>query len=96
MDSWYSTDAEQTIINCKVIPSASRNGFGGVRNGELVVRVNAPPEKGKANKELIKFLAKSLGIGRSALSLVSGDTSRNKRVSVNYPLSREMLKTLCP
>ncbi|MBT4667041.1 MAG: DUF167 domain-containing protein [Opitutae bacterium] len=46
-------------------------------------RVSAPPEKGKANKELIRFIAKRLGIPKTTVVLLSGKISRRKRIQVN-------------
>jgi uncharacterized protein (TIGR00251 family) len=57
---------------------------------ELEVRVAAAPTDGAANEELIGLLAKALGIPKSAAELVSGHTSRHKRVAV--PLSPEDLQ----
>ncbi len=49
----------------------------------LKARVTAVPEKGKANKALIALVAKSLGIAKSSIDLVSGDTSRKKILRID-------------
>ena len=49
----------------------------------LKARVTAVPEKGKANKALIVLIAKSLGIAKSSIDLVSGDTSRKKILRID-------------
>ncbi len=54
----------------------------GWENEELKVRLNAVPEKGKANEELIAFLAKTWKLPKSSLSIQSGLTSRHKKVLV--------------
>lgn len=69
----------------RVSPRASRKGVEGiVREADgaklLKVAVNAPPEDGKANKEVLALLAKTMGIAKSRLSLVSGETARKKVV----------------
>ena len=46
------------------------------------MRVSTPPESGKANKALIKLLAKRLGVAQSAVTLVTGETQRLKRLSI--------------
>lgn len=46
----------------------------------LKVRITAPPEDGKANTALVKFLAREWGVPARALSIVSGETSRYKRL----------------
>jgi len=53
-----------------------------MRDGALLVRVAAPPEKGKANEELRACLAKSLGLPKSSVEFVSGAASRRKRLSL--------------
>ena len=69
-------------VPCKVIPGARMNGITGVHAGELVVRLTAPPERGKANAALVRLLAERLEVARSSISVVRGHTSRHKIVSV--------------
>ena len=71
-----------TLLNLKVSPGASGNKIMGWNAGTLKVRIKAPPEKGKANKKLIRFLAKLLGTAPANLDLVSGESSRNKRLRI--------------
>jgi uncharacterized protein (TIGR00251 family) len=71
------------VFAVRVSPGAAKTRVAGEHDGALKVLVNAPPEKGKANKELIAFLAKTLGVKKSAVSLVSGETSRTKRIAVS-------------
>ena len=54
----------------------------GILGDQLKVAVQAPPVDGKANEALLKWLADTLGLKRNQVSLVSGQTSRDKRVSV--------------
>lgn len=62
----------------KVTPNAGRNAITGFKDGILQVKIAAAPEKGKANKELIDFLAEKLGIGKSSIFIVKGQASRHK------------------
>ena len=80
--TWYREDAEGFIFSVRVVPRASRNEIVGLHGGALKVRVAAPPVEGAANDELVKFLAKQLGVPRSAVMLVSGTSSRNKTIRV--------------
>ena len=71
----------------RAIPKSSSNRIGEVRklaNGEeqLVVYVTSPPDDGKANEAVIKLLAKHLGVAPSRLSIIRGETSRNKLILV--------------
>jgi uncharacterized protein (TIGR00251 family) len=62
----------------RVIPNARRTEFTGWREGEIVLRLAAPPHEGKANKAAVEFLAEHLGVPRSSISLISGEKSRRK------------------
>jgi hypothetical protein len=67
-------------------PKAGSNRIDGVLQGPegqvLKVRITAVPEKGKANKALIKLLAKETGIASGRFDVISGTTSRKKRLLV--------------
>ena len=53
-----------------------------MRDAALVVRVAAPPSEGAANEALIEFLAGALHVPRRAVTIISGDRSRRKRVAI--------------
>lgn len=63
-------------------PRASRSEVVGEHGGALRVRLAAPPVEGEANDELVRCLAKWLGVPRRAVRLVAGETGRNKVVEV--------------
>ena len=65
-------------LSVRVVPNARKSQFDGYREGELVLRLNAPPRDGKANKAAVEFLAEYFGVGRSSVLLVSGEKSRHK------------------
>jgi len=70
-------------LKIKVIPKSSRNEIAGrLPDGTLRVKVAAPPEKGKANAELRSFLARRLGVAKSAVTIVAGEASHHKVVRV--------------
>lgn len=74
-------ETSKGILLCvKVVPKASRNEICKWEGDELKVRLNAIPEKGKANETLIAFLSKQLEIPSSHIHLIAGDTSRHKRL----------------
>ena len=68
------------FLSCHVQPGAKRTAVSGVYGTSLKIALAAPPVDGKANKELCVFLAKKLGLAKSAVTLVSGQTSRDKVV----------------
>jgi uncharacterized protein (TIGR00251 family) len=63
-------------------PRASRTEIAGVHDDALKVRVAAPPVEGAANAELVAFLARKLGVPKSAVRIVAGDRGRRKTVEV--------------
>ena len=74
-------------IACRVTPKSSRNAVDGLHvasDGKisLKVRVTAAPEKGKANKALIKLLGKETGLAPSTMRVISGEQSRNKMILI--------------
>ncbi len=70
-------------LRVKVVPKSSRNEIvGPMADGTLKVKIAAAPEKGKANAELCAFLAKHYGVPKSAVTIVSGETSTLKRVRI--------------
>jgi len=70
-------------LRVKVVPKSSRNEIvGPMADGTLKVKIAAAPEKGKANAELRAFLARHYGVPKSAVTIVSGETSTLKRVRI--------------
>ncbi len=75
-------------IALKVTPGARKNEILGweedyPRIGRVLrVKIAAPPVEGKANKEIVTFMAKSLGAPKSAVELLHGDTGRIKLIQI--------------
>jgi uncharacterized protein len=71
-------------LRVKVIPKSSRTELAAVLpDGTWKVRVAAAPEKGKANRALCEFIAEKLGVAKTSVHVVSGETSRDKRIRVD-------------
>ncbi|MCO5316978.1 MAG: DUF167 domain-containing protein [Microthrixaceae bacterium] len=79
---WAQQTDRGWVLRIRVQPSAGRSKVVGEHGGALKVRVAAPANEGKANAELVRFLAKHLGVSRSSVELVSGERSRDKAVAV--------------
>jgi len=79
--TYYGRMADITI-SVHVTPRATRDEVVGWQEGELRVRLRAPPLEGQANESLRRFLAKRLGVPASAVEIVGGATARHKRVRV--------------
>jgi uncharacterized protein len=65
-------------LKIRLIPNARKTEFAGYRDGELLLRLNAPPVDGKANKAAIAFVSEYFGVTRSAVVLLRGERSRHK------------------
>ena len=72
-------------LKVKVIPNAKKNEIKDFKGGILYVKISAPPVKGKANRELLKFLKRKFEV--KDIKIVSGEKSRLK--TLNIPLSEE-------
>jgi uncharacterized protein (TIGR00251 family) len=76
-------DGRGALFWVYVVPgSSSESVLGWQADGRLRVRIGAPPERGRANKALVDLLAKALAVKKSAVTIVSGATSRRKRLEV--------------
>jgi len=82
------------ILPIKVIPSAGENRYIIDKTGQLKWYLKSAPERGKANKELIKSIAKVLKIAQSDISIVAGQTGRNKRVKIISDKTEEEIHKL--
>ncbi len=81
-------------ILLRVSPNAPKSEVVGFSEGILRVKIAAPPIKGKANRELVAFLSRLLGVSQSSLSIVRGHTSRTKTLSVSGLSQQELLGRL--
>jgi len=72
-------------LTIRAQPGARRSGFAGFWNGLVKVAVSAPPEDGRANEALRDAVAEIAGVRASAVRLVSGATSREKRFEIEGP-----------
>ena len=70
------------VFAAKIVPASSKTGISGFIDGLVKIKISAAPEKGKANKCLLEFLAKQLGVKKNAVSIISGKTSAVKSVRV--------------
>lgn len=68
------------ILQVKVQPSSSKKKIMIMPDGSIKVYLHSAPEKNKANKELIEFLASKLCIRKTALKIIKGETSRTKTI----------------
>ncbi len=79
------------VIDIKVVPSSGRVAWKIDKLGQLKCYLKSPPERGKANKELIKLLAKALGITQNHITIIAGATGRKKRIRIEQEMTFAML-----
>jgi len=82
------------IFAVKAVPGSSRTAICGLLDEMVKIKVSAAPEKGKANKCLLDFLAKQLGVKRNAVKIVSGKSSPVKGVQVSGISVEQLLDKL--
>lgn len=78
----------------KIIPGSRREGIVGIHDGMVKVAIHAPPEKGQANQALVLLLADVLSIPRQNISIVRGESSRQKKIEVETSESERILRLL--
>lgn len=85
---------EGVVLRVRAQPGAKRNGVTGVREGELCVAVTAPPDRGRANDAIVKVLAETFGVPRSRFQILSGETSRHKRLVIDGVTAAQVVNAL--
>jgi uncharacterized protein len=76
------------LLTLHVQPGAKRTEVAGTHGDALRIRLAAPPVDGKANAELLRFLAAAFDVPRRAVTLLRGEASRQKLVRIDAPRRR--------
>jgi len=77
---------ENDYVRIKVLPNSSKNEITEILSDNTIkVRITAAPEKGKANKELAKYLSDILNLPKSAITIISGQTEQVKLLRITNP-----------
>ena len=82
------------VFKVKVVPGSSRTAVCGLHGEMVKIKVSAAPEKGKANKCLLDFLSKQLGVKKNEVSIISGKTSVVKSVQAIGISAEQLLNRL--
>ncbi len=83
--TWYRWEGSDLFLSIRLQPRASRNEVVGPQGDNLKVRLTSPPVDGKANAQLGAFLADQFKVPKSQVSLISGETGREKRIRIESP-----------
>jgi uncharacterized protein (TIGR00251 family) len=86
--------AEGAQFALRVQPRASRNAIAGLVGDAVKLAITAPPVDGKANQAVIEFLSDALGVAKSRITILSGETGRNKRIAVRGMTAEAVRKKL--
>ena len=70
-------------IQVQIQLRSSKDQIIGIHNGRLKIKISAPPVDGKANQNLIEFIAKALGVSKSKVEILKGHTSKLKTLKVS-------------
>jgi uncharacterized protein len=87
---FFSDHPEGLLIDVRVQPKSAKTAIAGVHGEALKIKLNAPPVEGKANKALIQLVAKLLHCPKSAVEIISGQSSRNKRLLVRIDRDKDV------
>ena len=87
---------EHATITVQVQPNASQNKITRFEQGVWYLRIAAPPIKGRANQELLKFLSDILGVSRSSLTIEKGMTSKRKLIAIQGLSQNQVTRQLEP
>jgi uncharacterized protein len=92
--AWCTIATDAVVVRVVARPGSTRRGLVRVDPRGLVVALHSPPDKGRANDELIELLARSLRLPRAAITLLRGDTARTKTIRIASSRPREVAATL--
>lgn len=87
----HNEKTNYTVLQLKVVTTAGMQKAVSDKSGMVKIYLKSAPEKGKANQELVEFLAKMLEIPQTAITIITGATSRIKTVKIATHLTNEQL-----
>lgn len=85
MSDHYQWQGDDLLLHCQLQPRASKNEIVGIHDSRLKIRITAPPVDGKANQHLIGLTSKWFGTPRGEISIVRGETGRQKTLLIKSP-----------
>lgn len=83
--NWYRWEGTDLVLNLLIQTRSSKNEFVGPHGNTYKICTTAPPVDGRANEQLIRFLAKAFGVRNSNVQLITGANSRRKAIRISNP-----------
>jgi len=80
--AWATTVSDGVVLSLHCQPGAKTSRVVGLHDDRLKIQLQAPPLENRANEALVAWLAQQLGVPRKQIELLTGQTSRQKRVLV--------------
>lgn len=77
--------SEGIVFKIFAQPRSAKNAVAGIHGDALKIKLTAPPVDGAANEMCIKYLSKCLGVSKSSLEIMTGQTGRTKQILVRCP-----------
>ena len=89
-----STGDHQLLLDLYIQPKASRSRIIGLHDNAIKLAVSAPPVDGRANKEVIAFMAKLFKLPKSSMEIISGHQGRRKKLLISGGLSEKQARQI--
>jgi uncharacterized protein (TIGR00251 family) len=89
--AWLAKQARCWVVALHVQPAARRTAITGLYGDRLKIAVTAPADGGRANAQLVRFIATQLRVASATVELLSGAASRDKRVAIPLNLAAEQI-----
>ena len=86
---FYEVKEDHILLRIKAVPASSINKIAGLHDGALRIKIKAPAVEGAANKELVRFLSKTLKVSKSDIIIDKGETAKIK--TIRLPLSKTLI-----
>jgi uncharacterized protein len=93
---WLHVLEDHLRLEVVVSPRASRTRVMGVHDARLKIQLAAPPVEGKANDELVRFIADTVGIAKAQVEIVSGASSKRKTIKLEGVSAQAVVLKLSP
>jgi uncharacterized protein (TIGR00251 family) len=93
---WLHVFSDHLSMDVVVSPRSSRTRVMGVHDNRLKLQLAAPPVEGRANEELVRFVADTLGVAKAQVEIVGGGTSRRKTVKLEGVNAQLVVLKLSP